>query len=287
MIACDLGSNTFRVVEIDCKTKERIREFERVVRTADGISKDKKISDGAIHRVIEAINDAKEEFDLSSSKAVTTAAMRQATNSEEVLKQIYNETGLDIEIIDSSKEASYVRVAVERRLADCDNYIILDLGGGSTELILKDRDISFDIGIVTMVDKYMDIKEGIEKEFISIKEFAKGVKDIKTFVATAGTPTTVASYLHGLNYESYDYKKVNATVISLFQIEGVLKELLQMSEEMRVKWVGTGRSDLIIAGIVMFLEIVKIFGFDEVLVIDDGLREGVALKNCEKFSKLL
>ncbi len=280
MIACDLGSNTFRVVEIDCQTKERVKEFEKVVRTADGISVDGNISKEAQKRIIKAINESKQVFDLSFAKAVTTAAMRQAKNSKEVLQSIYDKTGLKIEIIDSKKEASYVRVAVENQLEDKDNYIILDLGGGSTELILKSRDISFDIGIVTMVDSYMDIKEGIEKEFKAIKEFAKSVKDIKTFVATAGTPTTAASYLHGLDYKSYDYKKINGTVLSLKQIDNVLKELLEMSEEMRVKWVGTGRSDLIIAGIVMFVEIVKIFGFDEVLVIDDGLREGVAIDSC-------
>jgi exopolyphosphatase/guanosine-5'-triphosphate,3'-diphosphate pyrophosphatase len=280
MIACDLGSNTFRVVEIDCDLKVRLKEFERVVRTADGITHDGKISDEAIKRIIKAIQEAKEIFDLSHSKAVTTAAMRKASNSDEVLEHIFKATGLEFEVIDSKKEAFYVRVAVENVIKVKDNYIIMDLGGGSTELILKHEDISFDIGIVTMVDKYMDINEGIEKEFEDIRAFSKRVKGIKTFVATAGTPTTVASYIHGLDCESYDYKKINGTILTLSQIDDVLADLLEMSESQRVKWVGTGKADLIIAGIVMFKEIVKIFGFDEVLVIDDGLREGVALENC-------
>ena len=278
MIACDLGSNTFRVVEIDCATKVRLKEFEKIVRTAEGIASSGKINDKAIQRVIAAVDEAKELFDLKDAKAVATAAMRKATNSDEVLSRIFNKTGLKIEIIDAKEEASYVREAVEAYLDE--EYIIMDLGGGSTELILKDEDVSFDIGIVTMVDKYDFIKEGIKKEFVAIREFAKSVKKPQTFVATAGTPTTVASFLQGFDYENYDYKKINGTILTTVQIEDALKQLLEMSEEERIRWVGTGRADLIVAGILMFVEIVNIFGFDEVLVIDDGLREGVALSLC-------
>ena len=172
MIACDLGSNTFRVVEIDCATKVRLKEFEKIVRTAEGIASSGEINDKAIQRVIAAVDEAKELFDLKDAKAVATAAMRKATNSDEVLSRIFNKTGLKIEIIDPKEEASYVREAVEAYL-DEEEYIIMDLGGGSTELILKDEDVSFDIGIVTMVDKYDFIKEGINKEFVAIESLQK------------------------------------------------------------------------------------------------------------------
>jgi exopolyphosphatase/guanosine-5'-triphosphate,3'-diphosphate pyrophosphatase len=280
MIACDLGSNTFRVVEIDCQTKQRVKEFEKIVRTAENLAHSGKITDKAVDRVIEAINEAKESFDLSSAKAVATAAMRKASNRDEVLEKILKETGLKIEVIDGKKEAFYVKKAV-KEYVDCD-FIIMDLGGGSTELILKDEDRSFDIGIVTLVDKYgvKDIDRGIKREFESIREFAHIVKKPETFVATAGTPTTVAAFLYGMDYKSYDYRKINGTVLTISQIESALQQLLKMSEDERINWVGVGRDDLIIAGIMMFIEIVKIFGFEKVMVIDDGLREGLALSYC-------
>lgn len=282
MIACDLGSNTFRVVEIDCKTKERVKEFEKIVKTAEGITKSGKICNRAVKRVISAIEEAKELFDLSDAVAMATAAMRKATNSDEVLNKIFEKTGLKIEIIDAEQEADFVRVAIENVLKDVDNYIIMDLGGGSTELILKEEFATFDIGIVTIVDKYAleNIKDGIEKEFLPIRSYAKTVKKPQIFVATAGTPTTVAAFLQGLNYTEYDYKKINTTTLTILQIESALEQLLEMDEKERIKWVGVGRDDLIIAGILMFVEIVKIFGFDKVLVIDDGLREGLALSMC-------
>jgi len=286
MIACDLGSNTFRVVEIDCKSKERVREFERIVKTADGLAQSGKISFKAQQRIIEAINEAKDMFDLKDAYCVTTAALRIASNSDEVLKNIKDATGLEFKIIDSAKEAKYAKIAVENRLEILnikpDDYVIMDLGGGSTELIFKEFDKSFDIGIVTIVDNYSltDIKNGIKKEFKEIEIFANSVEKPQTFIATAGTPTTIAAYLQGMDYSNYDYKKVNGTILSLKDMENALEKLLSLPESDRSRWVGVGRDNLIIAGILMFKEIVEIFGFDEVLIIDDGVREGVALNRC-------
>lgn len=287
MIACDLGSNSFRVVEIDCDTKQRVLGFERVVKTAEGISKNGEISKDAIKRIIEAIEDAKEFFDLTDAKAVTTAALRKATNSALVLKKIKDATGLEFEIISAKCEARFTKVAVENRLhlenMDIESYVLMDLGGGSTELIFKDFEVSFDIGIVTIVDKYLldDIEDGIKKELLEVRELAKKIKKPKTFIASSGTPTTIASFLQGMDYESYDYRKVNGVVLSISDINKALKELLKMSESERIKWVGASRDDLIVAGIIIFREILKIFGFCEVLIIDDGLREGVALGRCD------
>ncbi len=286
MIACDLGSNSFRVVEINCDTKQRVLEFERVVRTAEGILRSGEICEDAVWRIIEAINDAKEFFDLTDATAVTTAALRKATNSALVLEKIKSATGLEFEIISAKDEARFTKVAVENRLElddiDAASYILMDLGGGSTELIFKDFERSFEVGILTMVDKYRlaFIKDGIKKELREIREFAKEIKKPKTFIASCGTPTTIASFLKGMDYESYDYKKINGTVLSIDDIDMALKRLLEMSESERIKFVGVGRDDLIVAGILIFREILEIFDFSEVLIIDDGLREGVALSRC-------
>ena len=88
MISCDLGSNTIRFVEIDCKTKKRVKEFERIVKTADGLSSSGVVSDEAVERVVSAINDAKDIFDFSKGVvAVTTQAIRVAKNQDEVLNR--------------------------------------------------------------------------------------------------------------------------------------------------------------------------------------------------------
>ncbi len=293
MIACDLGSNTLRVVEIDCESKERICEFERIVKTAEGIATYGVISDMAIERVITAIMEAKNIFDFEKDgyKAVATAALRKAKNSKKVIDRIYKSTQIQFDIIDSNQEALYTSKGVENRLEksglDTKSYILLDLGGGSCEVIVKEQtDIkvkSFDVGIVTIVEKYSleDIDRGIEIECEPIKKYATSLNTKPScFIGASGTPTTIASFLQGMDYEHYDYTKINGYHLKTSDMQQALKRLLELDPKERVRYVGVGRDDLVIAGVKLLLYIVEIFKFNQIIVIDDGLREGVGLSEC-------
>ncbi len=287
MIACDLGSNTIRFIEIDCKTKKRIKEYEKIVKTAEVLSSQGIISQQAINRIIFAINEAKEIFDFSKGViAVATEAMRKAKNSKDVIKIIYKKTRLKIEIIDGQKELFYTNYAV-KEICQVKDYILIDIGGGSTEVsFVNGNNIignSFELGIVTLVEEYgLDrLEEGLNKKIANIQKWFKNYPKPSHLISTAGTPTTIASYLKGIDYNTYDYQKINNTVLTKSDILKVKKELLNLDVKDRIKWVGVGREDLIIAGIEIFLKLLEIFNFDKCIVIDDGLREGVALFHCK------
>ncbi len=297
MIACDLGSNTLRIVELDCKSGHRIKEFERMVKTADGLHESGMINEQATKRIITAIHEAKAMFDLSSAYAVTTAAVRMASNGTEVLAKIKEETGVDFIMIDSNEEAMLTSLAVEWRLGHLglhhDNYMLMDLGGGSTEIIFniegKKRTASFEVGIVTMAQKYGSAKEvekNLESELLEIKKYIKNsyktLQKPLTFVATAGTPTTIAAFKEGLDYAHYDVEKVNGKSVSVWDLDKALNRLMAMDVKERERWVGVGRDELIVAGVLIVKSLMKGAGFDEMLVIDDGLREGLALQKCQE-----
>ena len=290
MIACDLGSNTLRIVELDCESGQRINEFERMVKTADGLHKSGLINDGAIERIIVAIHDAKKIFDLTNAHAVTTAAVRMAKNGAEVLKRIEEETGLSFIMIEASYEAHLTSFAVKWRLEKLgyhDSHLLMDLGGGSTEITLGNNSQSFDVGIVTMAQKYASangVKKNLEKELFSLKTYIQTFQKPSLFVATAGTPTTIAAFKQGLDYAHYDVEKVNGTVLSLEDLDVALEKLLAMKSEERERWVGVGRDALIVAGVLMVKSIMISAGFSQMLVIDDGLREGLALEKCQEKS---
>lgn len=294
MIACDLGSNTFRVVQIDCETKERIKEFEKIVKTAEGVDRTGIICDAAVKRVIAAILEAKKifDFDLEGYVAVATAALRLAKNAQKVIDQIYEKTNIRFKVIDGKEEAEYTRIGVENRLQKSglsdSSYVLLDLGGGSCEVILKDNSVthsrSFDVGIVTMVEKYglSDIDRGIIERCEPIKIYAQNLADKPAyFIGASGTPTTIASFLQGMDYAHYDFRKVNGFRLSVDDMKKALDGLLALDIEQRVRWVGVGRDDLIIAGVKILIYIVMLFGFKELVVVDDGLREGVGLSYCK------
>lgn len=297
VIACDLGSNTLRIVQMNCESGEREIEFERIVRTAKDLHLTGCIGKEAIVTISEALKEASKLFDFENipTTCITTEAMRQATNAKEFIELIKRTFGLHFKIIDGEQEALYTQIGVERALRrlqlPSSHYLLMDLGGGSMELTCKGEKESFSqsfpIGIVTIAERYKSleaIKEGLEKELLGLHSFAKKVFTCKglTFIATAGTPTTVAAYLQGMDYEHYEHQKVTGTRLTVKEYENALISLLVLSEEERIKWVGVGRSDLIIAGIIIVQEIMTYFGLDECLVIDDGLREGVALSKCNK-----
>ncbi len=297
MIAIDLGSNTLRVLEYDCTAGAQIAEYEKTVKTADGLAQYGIINNDAVKRVISAIQEAQEQIDFSSSivRAVTTEAVRRAVNSDEVLSQIKKETGVHFQIISGEEEARLTLLAVKHRLSTLqyasDSFVLIDIGGGSTELIFHYGNEtvfkSFPLGIVTIAQTHETL-ENIEKvlheEMAEMKIFCdqiyKKKGKVHTFVATAGTPTTVAAMKLGQNYETYDASKINGTSLDVGELDIYLKQLLAMPFEKREIAVGTGRSDLIAAGILIYKQLFRLLGFERCVVIDDGLREGVAIEAC-------
>lgn len=299
MIAIDLGSNTLRVLEYDCQSSRQKAAFEKVVKTADGLAEHGIINDKSVTRIITAMKEAQSQIDFSTPpiKAVTTEAIRRASNADQVLAEIKKQTGVTFEIISGEEEARLTLLAVKHRLDKLkyasDSFVLVDIGGGSTELIFHYEDEiiskSFPIGIVTIAQSYgslENIAQALSEEMFSMQMFCAQVYDTKgkahAFVATAGTPTTVAAMKLGFNYETYDASKINGTSLQKEELTFYLNKLLSMDFDARETAVGTGRSDLIAAGILIYEKLYTILEFETCIVVDDGLREGVALEMCQK-----
>jgi len=298
MVAIDLGSNTIRVVKWDCEKNEKIAEFEKIIKTADKLVITKKIDEDAIKRIIDAINEAKEKIDFNDKiVAVATEALRKAKNKDEVIKIIKEKTGIEFKIISPEEEATFSAIGVENCLSKCGydarEFFLVDIGGGSTELILKHKETilsqSYPIGIVTFTQKYKTpeaIKYAVKKEVAKFKDFIdfafNAYKKPKIFSASSGTPTSIAALKKGMNYKTYDPKKVNGTIITPEDLDYWLEKLLKMEMKKREELVGIGRGDLIVSGIMILKEIFKIAKYKECIVCDDGLREGVAISACKE-----
>lgn len=299
MIAIDLGSNTLRVLQMDCNSGEFLYEYQKIVRTADNLIHTGIISFEAKERIIEAIKEAASHIDFSKDKikAVTTEAMRRAKNSLEIIEEIYDRTGIRFEIISGESEASLTISAVINRLQVLgivakNGFAMIDIGGASTEVafVYGDDTVakSFSLGIVTLAQAYPNLtilKEALSKRLEPIAKYIKSTihekSDIDIVVATAGTPTTVAAMKIGLDFETYEANKINGMKLDFADMDEQLERLLYMSEEMREVAVGTGRSELIATGIVLFKALLELLGKKECIVVDDGLREGVALEGCK------
>ena len=291
MIGCDLGSNTIRIVQIDCKTRQRVKEFERIVKTGHNLHKTKIISETSVQNILNALKDASKSigFKKHNTKCVTTEALRIAKNSKQVLEKIYNNFGLDFKIISGEQEAKYtilgVKAALSEKDIDEDSFAIFDLGGGSTELsYIKDENIStksFPFGILNTHEKYGNkLEKKIKKELEPLQSFADKHKKPDFLVATAGTPTTVCAFLQGMDYTSYNYKKINGKTLHVKDFLKAYEMISSLSKKEQERFCGTNRSGLIKTGIIIIVNLMQAIGFEKCIVIDDGLREGVALSLC-------
>ncbi|WP_152057911.1 Ppx/GppA phosphatase family protein [Aliarcobacter butzleri] len=293
IVTIDLGSNSFRVLKYDYKNHKIISEYNEVVGMADGLVETLNISKDAMIRVINAINKASQDLNFNPKDAVcvTTAAMRKALNNKEVLSFFEEKSGAKFSIIDANEEARLtllaVKYALKREKINSENFVLLDIGGGSTEIVVNTAQNyeakSFDFGIVTMTQKSIK-KEDLEKDLndrkIQIKEFLNSLKiDLKdySFVATAGTPTTIAAIKLGQDYFSYDRNIVNGTKVDLNDLEDSLKIFKSHSKDELTKLVGQGRVEFMEVGTYIYKMVFEVLQKDESIVLDDGLREGVAI----------
>lgn len=291
MIAIDLGSNTIRFIEYDGLTWGK--SYEKVVRTAEGLHAANRIGENALARILGAIDEAKQCLDFSNHEvvAVTTAAMRMARNGAEIISKIQQATGILFTIIDGTREGELTLLAVQNRLRkleiDSDSFVLSDIGGGSTELIYcndeKVTSESFPIGIVTMSEKasnstqlrllLADFENKVRFFYASLGEREESPR----LVLTSGTPTTIAAYRMGMNYANYDPRKINGSILTLSDCMLTYTQLMSMDESMRTRYVGVGREQVISTGILMVESLFKGLNIEEAIIVDDGLREGVAL----------
>lgn len=292
MIAIDLGSNTIRFIEYD--GEQWGKSFEKVVRTAESLHTTTMIGDNAIKRIIDAINDAKIVINFINQPiiAYTTAAIRMAKNGTDVLNIIQEKTGVLFQIIDGIKEGELTLLAVRHRLSTLNiepkNFILSDIGGGSTELIVVQGDsvkiISIPIGIVTMSEKASneDVLSILLDEFKDeVRRYIASLDLAKTLdwlVLTAGTPTTIAAYVAGMDYLSYNAEKINGSVLTLMDCQRSYRELMSMEQKERSRYTGVGREMLIATGIRIVEALYEAFECSKAIIIDDGLREGIALE---------
>ncbi|MBP9490904.1 MAG: exopolyphosphatase [Aliarcobacter sp.] len=300
LITIDLGSNSFRVLKFDCLNFKIVDEFHQVVGLADGLVNSGMISFEAQNRVIEALKSSSEKlkFDPKDAVCVTTAAMRKANNSNEVLKFLEKNSGAKFRIIDAEEEARLtllaIKYALERENLKSEKFMVLDIGGGSTELTvsLEDKSFtrSFDFGIVTMTQKSLkngDLFQDLDKRKEEVKEFLDTLDfDIKDFpfVATAGTPTTLAAVKIGMDYFNYDKDKINGMVLEYLDLENGLNILKNKTIEETTRLVGKGRVEFMEVGTYIYKMFFDVLGKNTSIVLDDGLREGVAIDCALKMS---
>lgn len=291
----DIGTNTLLLLiaeVIDGKIERIIADEHQIARLGEGLNNSGIITDGAIIRATRILHDYKsiiEANNVEIVRASATSAMRDATNSEDVRKLFSSILGNEIDVIDGKEEAriSYLGSIEETKSSNSD--IVLDIGGGSTEVIIGTNGIiefskSLQIGAVRITEKFFPTFESKTSNFEIARKYINSVLNelgtINTsgnLTAVAGTPTTIAAI--DLNLPQYNAHLIHNHLINQTR----LKEIVQLfksntSEQLVDKYnVHPNRADVILGGALILQEFVEYANKNDFIVSCKGLRYGLLL----------
>ena len=290
--AIDLGTNTARLLIASTSPYRQILIRRSITRLGGGFSRETGLSPEAMERSLAALAGFAEEIwrhRVTRVRAVATSAVRDAPNGEQFCERVRAETGIELEVIDGTKEAVLTLAGVDGILDDgSGDLAVFDVGGGSTEYTLARNGAlifsrSLPIGVVRLTEgktgaAQMEEKIGRELAILQGQLDAEGLTgrfSAATLIGTAGTATTLAAIQ--MKMADYDYRRVNNFTLLRGDVERIYSELLPLSPEERLGVAGLepGREDLIIAGILVVLQTMRLFGFPSMKVSDSGLLEGL------------
>ena len=299
--AIDLGTNTARLLIGTCHG-ESIRQhliMRRITRLGGGFTRERGISAEAEERTLAALMEFGEQIGLHGVKrikAVATSAVRDAANGNSFCRTVHQKTGIKLEVIDGHTEGILTLRGVLSSLDTAsENLLVFDVGGGSTEYTLAcERKALFSqslpLGVVRLTEGKATISaktDKIARELDTLKEELekRGLLSLvqgANVVGTAGTATTLAAI--SMEMVDYDYRRVNNYRISREEIAAIFDRLLPLTpeERLRIKGMEKGREDLIIAGTLITLKTLELFGRPFLTVSDFGLLEGLLLSICEE-----
>lgn len=294
LAAIDFGTNTARLLVADKNDDGsfvQIRLEREIVRMGGGFTHDLGISRDAQDRGLSCLSrfgSIMREHGAVQMRAVATSAVRDAVNGEAFVQQVLDETGISLAVIDGKTEGALTLAGVLAGLDQKYNEMILfDIGGGSTEYTLAQGGEaqfirSLPLGVVRLTEGKVTpyaMQEKIGRELNALlcdmKSAGIKVQNEMTLIGTAGTATTIAAI--SLEMKDYDYRKVNNTVVTHARIRDLYEQLLPLSleERLRIPGLEKGREDLIIAGLLITLHTMEMFGIDALKVSDYGLLEGL------------
>lgn len=290
----DLGTNTARLLIASRDPYRHILLKRIITRLGGGFTRERGVSEEAQLRSLKALKEFADDMAghaVCRVRAVATSAVRDAKNGAEFCRRVQEETGITLEVIDGNEEAVLTLRGVASMLDNKDEDLaVFDVGGGSTEYTLAGRQQplfsrSLPVGVVRLTEgkgSVAGMEDKIRRELEGLKRELEGEGYLERFsaatlVGTAGTATTLAAIDLGMT--DYDYRRVNNHTLPFAKVEAMFERLLPMTpqERLLVQGLEPGREDLIVAGMLVVLTTMRVFGFSSFKVSDSGLLEGAIL----------
>lgn len=301
--AIDIGTNSIHMVIVKIEPNlpafTVIAKEKDTVRLGDRHPDTGKLTPEAIQRSLNTLRRCK---DLATSLgaaqiiAVATSATREAPNGEVFLRQIEAELGIVVNLISGQEEARRIYLGVLSGMDFHDlPHIIIDIGGGSTELILADIHeprflSSTKVGAVRLSKEFVTTDPISDRELRVLRAYVRGMlerpvdeiwrnlqlNEVPRMVGTSGTIETLAT-IHAKDELGEVPDPLNGYEISRRDIEKIVKKLAKMDYEERldVSGISEKRAEIIVPGAVILLEAMTMLKLESIVICERALREGM------------
>ncbi|HTO25821.1 MAG TPA: hypothetical protein VMJ49_07950 [Gaiellaceae bacterium] len=295
--AVDLGTNTTRLLVADVnegRMDSELHRESRITRLGEGVDARRRLLPAPVARVRNALADYRrilESLGAERTLAIATSAVREAENGEAFLGEIEWSYGFATRLLSGDDEALLTRrgVASGRELRP--GTLVIDIGGGSTELILDDFHVSLALGGVRHTERFLSSDPPSADELarcagavraLLVERVPGETRAAATAaVGVAGTVTTLAALDLGL--ERYDRDRVDGHRLAATSARAQLARLaaLPLAERREVPSLEPERAPVIVAGAVILTEILDVFGLDAVDASEHDILDGAALAAAE------
>jgi exopolyphosphatase/guanosine-5'-triphosphate,3'-diphosphate pyrophosphatase len=293
--AVDLGTNSTRllVADIDGEQLEEIERLLTITRLGEGVDERRRLLPVPIARVRNTLAEYRRELEglgATRTLAIGTSAIRDAENGEAFLGEIEWSYGFSTRLLNGIEEASMMlRGVAAGRSAPLDETLLVDIGGGSTELVLSQSGsipeaVSLDVGCVRVTERFLPSDPPTPHELAAAAAYVREilpVRPARAAIGVAGTVTTLATLDLGL--AEYDPERTHGHRVPRATVERELDRLAAMTlgERMGVPGIEPGRAPVIVGGLVLLREILDAYGLDEIEVSECDILHGAALAAAE------
>jgi exopolyphosphatase/guanosine-5'-triphosphate,3'-diphosphate pyrophosphatase len=280
--AIDLGTNSTRllVADVEDGRVEEVARGLKITRLGEGVDARGRLLPLPVARVRNCLGEYRrrlEELGAERTLVVATSAVRDAENGGAFLGEIEWSYGLPTRLLSGDDEAQLTLRGVTAGRSLRPGTMIVDIGGGSTELILAESRFSLDLGCVRMTERFDDDLDAcavhVQAELPEL--------DVRAAIGVAGTVTSLAALDLGL--VEYDPERIHGHRLSREAVQAQLLRLasLPLEERRRVPGLEPERAPVIVAGAVILREILDRFGLAELEVSEHDLLHGIALEAAE------
>ncbi|MGL0748914.1 exopolyphosphatase [Secundilactobacillus paracollinoides] len=295
----DLGSNSVRMTITrinDDGTYSPVKEMKSYVRLSENMGEAHELQPDAIDRTLTALREFKDEYDQLDNlkiKAVATVATRQAVNQKQFLKTVTSEIGIPLEVISGTTEAYYDYLGVSETLP-ATNAVILDTGGGSSEIVLVQNNavshlISIPLGSVNLTQEYLPTDQITPDALFNAMTFVSEVLNNVWWlrnglnlpiIGLGGSNRTMAK-INRRRKNLLNIEDVHGYRLSRHSVDQTFSEIIGTNLEGRkqIPGLSKGRADIIVGGLIPLVLLIRYLDPDHITFSNNGLREGILFEH--------